>query len=461
MVSAQLVRMRASSLLLATSVAASLVALTPRAEACGGCFSPPGENVSVVTDHRMVLSISKRQSTLYDQIEYTGSPSDFAWVLPISGTVDIGLSSNTLFSALDSLTKVRVNQPPTNCPGLPDSCRNNSFNSSDSPPTAGFADAGTSVTVLASEVVGPYQTVQVSATDPGGLDKWLADNGYNVPPDVEPVIAAYVKEKFNFLALKLKPGANVQSMRPVRVTSQGGTATLPLRMVAAGTGATVGITLWVMAEGRYETQNFPFFVLKDQDLSWDWTAGTSNYKDLRAQKTAQDPGRTWEIESTVTTAEATLEQQIRFGSRFNPYPIADAGPGDYLPTATDTAEEALKLDLVALYAGLDPTQGHVTRLRSDVSRAGLATDLALIASVDQTDIGTTRTPTREIGQPQCQVYSGCNQVGTAPRDEAVARSNDGGGCATTDRSTVGSYGVLAAFLALSVLRSRRRGCAPR
>jgi hypothetical protein len=34
-----------------------LVALTPRdAEACGGCFVPP-ESSSVVTDHRMALSI--------------------------------------------------------------------------------------------------------------------------------------------------------------------------------------------------------------------------------------------------------------------------------------------------------------------------------------------------------------------------------------------------------------------
>ena len=78
-----------------------------------------------------------------------------------------------------------------------------------------------------------------------------------VPPsrgatDIDPIIAAYVNEGFDFLALKLQPGQGVQAMRPVRVTTQGAGLTLPLRMVAAGTGATVGITLWVVADGRYE-----------------------------------------------------------------------------------------------------------------------------------------------------------------------------------------------------------------
>src|SRR5690348_16899562 len=60
---------------------------------------------------------------------------------------------------------------------------------------------------------------------------------------IQPVIDAYVQSGFDFLAMKLVPGASVQSMRPVRVTTQGASPVLPLRMVAAGTGASVGITL--------------------------------------------------------------------------------------------------------------------------------------------------------------------------------------------------------------------------
>src|SRR3954470_4420989 len=93
--------------ILVFSLAASLAALVTLnesdARACGACFHPPpnpNETPSVVTDHRMILSISSQQTTLYDQIRYDGSPSSFAWVLPISGAATVGLSSDVVFSTL-------------------------------------------------------------------------------------------------------------------------------------------------------------------------------------------------------------------------------------------------------------------------------------------------------------------------------------------------------------------------
>ena len=44
------------------------------ASACGGCFHPPTQTVTDITDERMLLSVSTIQTTLYDQIEYSGSP---------------------------------------------------------------------------------------------------------------------------------------------------------------------------------------------------------------------------------------------------------------------------------------------------------------------------------------------------------------------------------------------------
>jgi len=56
------------------------------AQACGGCFAPVGQP-TVVTAHRMAVSLSPRGTTLWDQIQYAGAPADFAWVLPIKGTI--------------------------------------------------------------------------------------------------------------------------------------------------------------------------------------------------------------------------------------------------------------------------------------------------------------------------------------------------------------------------------------
>ena len=207
------------------SFAAVAIAPAP-ASACGGCFAPP-ENPSVVTDHRMILSMSPTQTTLYDQIRYQGAPASFAWVLPIVGEAEVGLSADVLFGSIDGLSKTTVRAPPRSCPSPPP-CPN-SFGGA-------FADAAASpndgVTVTKQEVVGPYETVQLKATDPAALEAWLAANNFKVPDDVKPVIAAYVQEKFDFLALKLAPGKGVDSMRPVRITTKG--ASLMLRKVSFG-----------------------------------------------------------------------------------------------------------------------------------------------------------------------------------------------------------------------------------
>ena len=101
---------RRRAVLLGTALAAAALGLITEksARACGGCFVPPQEKESVITDHRMVLSISSKQTTLYDQIRYSGSPASFAWVLPISGAATVGLSSDTVFSVLDAMTATAV-----------------------------------------------------------------------------------------------------------------------------------------------------------------------------------------------------------------------------------------------------------------------------------------------------------------------------------------------------------------
>src|SRR5262245_4385819 len=98
-------------------IGSALIALmamlaSPRdARACGGFFVQQARAASGVTGHRMLLSLGNEQTTLYDQIEYDGNPSSFAWVLPIKGAAQIGLSSDLLFNWLDAGTGVTITSP--------------------------------------------------------------------------------------------------------------------------------------------------------------------------------------------------------------------------------------------------------------------------------------------------------------------------------------------------------------
>ena len=424
--------------------------------ACGGCFHPPAETPTVVTDHRMILAVTPQESTLWDQIEYSGDPSSFAWVLPISGTVRVGLSADSVFQKLDQLTRTQIVPPPLDCPQPPPPSGCSSVTTAQSSYSGARFDPGVEVTKR--EVVGPYETVQLKATDPNALEAWLAQNGFVVPADVRPVVDAYVGEKFDFLALRLLPGKGVKDMRPVRVTTPGANAVLPLRMVAAGTGPVVGITLWVVAEGRYEPQNFPWFRIRDDELVWDWTQNRSNYIELRAAKTQDANGRAWDVESS-TTPSALFAQSL-----FPAGPGAGAS-GDYLfdDAARKSADQVRDEDIAALFAGRSFEATRITRLRADLSHAALATDLVMIASQDQSVLASTRQVVNETSEPPCPVYDqGARAVGTAPRSKAqeYADHHERFACATTRARSRSAFwvGAVAAVVAIAIARgfARRR-----
>ncbi len=420
----------------------------------------------------MILSVSSTQTTLYDQIKYQGSPASFAWVLPISGEAKVALSADTVFGALDSTTQTQVFAPPLNCPPPPN-CNYANDGAQGAPQASGDAGSSGGVIVTHQETVGPYATVQLSATNPTALNDWLTENGYRVPADVQPIIAQYVNEQFSFLAMKLIPGANITSMRPVRVTTLGASPVLPLRMVAAGTGPVVGITLWVVGEGRYEPHNFPFFTVETDELIWDWNTGSSNYKVLRAEKTAASGGKAWEVESSIDVSQSQIKNIVTYGSPFGGAPQPG---GDYLPVSeggavTQTAEQARDADLATLFSGIQGSEARITRLRADLNHAALDSDLYVSAPSDQRTVPTVRQVTREANQPQCPIYQGCEAVGTKPRDEAQADADmkstsvmGSSECAVTNSArsaraaerTPYAFVFALGFAAVSLVRGRRK-----
>ncbi len=455
-----------------------LAALAERdAQACGGCFHPPTQTLTDITDERMLLSVSPTQTTLYDQIQYAGSPASFAWVLPIHGTVTVGLSADVLFDSIDAVTATQITAPSVTCPGLPASCQNGSFANGSAAP-ASAAGPGT-VTVTKQQNVGPYETVQLHSTDPNALNDWLAQNGFAIPSDVTPVIDAYQAEGFDFLAMRLLPDQGVQAMRPVRVTTSGASLSLPLRMASVGTGATVGITIWVVSDGRYEPQNFPFFHIDDAQIVWDFSTSSSNYTTLRAQNESALKGRGWEIESSIDLNEQLIENVILGGGTYFPnggfggggLGATDAGE-DYLPIGTppgvaedggedagpyESADQVRDDDIAALFAGMTGPNVRITRMRGDIAHTAMTADFVVQASSDQSQLSNVRNVTQYTGLT-CPIYDNCAVVGYGTPAQAEAAENGSGGCATSSRGSgapIASLVGLAGLLGLAALRGAR------
>jgi hypothetical protein len=187
------------------------------------------------------------------------------------------------------------------------------------------------VTVETQETVGPYEVVILRSSMGEALDAWLIANGFEIPPNIQPILDAYVAQNLDFVAMKLRPGANVNAMRPVRVIEPGADPTLPLRMISAGAGAHVGLTLWVISEGRYQPQNFPNATIDFSQLVYDVGQVRSNYSELRAAA----------LSASVPT-DAGMNAQADVGTNA----VADAGT-DAVPSAPTDAGAGGAIDAQA------------------------------------------------------------------------------------------------------------------
>lgn len=412
---------------------------TDSASACGGCFHAVTES-TVVTGHRMVVSISKSQAVLWDQIQYAGNPAEFSWVLPIKKGAYVEVATDAFFDVLETGTASLVQQPPEGCAppsrGSDFGCSSALSADAASFGTGGGPEFNNGVEVVHQGTVGPYETTTLSADNPKALAEWLDLNGYVLPDSVKPIVDAYVAEDFDFIALKLQPDQGVSAMRPVRVVTPGSNYTLPLRMVAAGVAESVDIVLYVIGEGRYEAANFHNGVIDPKLVTWDFKEDRSDYAMQRLGILQGNQGKSWltayarrnavlspvsdplnggfvgynigeDFSFAETLADAYILQGFANGeettldaqtclSRLHQVPGANVVENlcddDGNCTEPNGATDARLLacgeldDLAVALEGMHPNDVVITRLEANLPVAALADDLRLEASADQGEV---------------------------------------------------------------------------
>lgn len=348
---------------------ASLAVSARPAAACGGCFGPTGQP-TVVTAHRMVISLSAERTILWDQFEYAGSPEDFVWVLPVAGDQDVvvELAENAFFQALQQATAIQLQgpfRPVSGGGGCAIGCgasAPSSFEDGPSTPPVVLYHEGT---------VGPYETVTIGSEDPAAMLSWLQDRGYNVPDAMLPTLDHYIGLGMNFVALRLSPGESVNRMQPVRVITPGLNVSFPLRMVAAGVADHVAIELFVIGEGRYEATGFENGEVDRSAIAYDWATSTYNYDALAEEVVARD--RTWLTEYAGFVYDYAVRE----------FSVTDESGGTHF--AADDWEAAVQ----------SIPSPFVTRMRADLSVEALGEDLVLQASPGG-ELPSTIFVTREV-----------------------------------------------------------------
>lgn len=117
------------------------------------------------------------------------------------------------------------------------------------------------VTIEARYTVGEYDILILSAQQSNGLEIWLRENGYTIPPGASRVLQSYIRQNMKFFVAKVnlkeqeKLGYNY--LRPIQVAYESPKFMLPIRLGTVNAAGSQELFVYALTrKGRVETTNY-------------------------------------------------------------------------------------------------------------------------------------------------------------------------------------------------------------
>lgn len=287
-------RMMSKSLL---SSAAALSILTAASSASGFCgFYVAKADTDLFNKSSKVALVRDGDRTVITMAnDYIGDPTEFAMVIPVPTVIkkeQVHISDASLLDHLDAYTAPRLVEYFDDNP-----CQRIMYEKmmrSSAPMmedqiivTANAQKLG--VTIEESFSVGEYDILILSAKESDGLQTWLSDNGYKVPPKARRTLKSYIKQDMKFFVAKVnleekaKQGGDM--LRPIAVAYESPKFMLPIRLGTVNADGDQDLFVYTLTKGgqvettNYRTQKIPSnkelpIFIKDKEVFGDF------YKDM-------------------------------------------------------------------------------------------------------------------------------------------------------------------------------------
>ena len=236
-----------------------------------------GENIVFALDKP---GTGETTVTAYIQILYSGTASDFSWVLPVDAVPTISVGTDRVFTQVAQLTRPTYGATTV----VEGECKADARTPSPNDVggggtgTGGFsggADASAGVNVIFRGDVGPYDAVVLHSTTSAELLKWLADNVFVVSDTARSIIDEYVALNKYFVAVKLLSGQETGAIQPVVLKFAGEVPCVPLKLTAIAALADLPVNLYVLGASRAVPSNYFEITLNQAKI--DWFGGGQNY----------------------------------------------------------------------------------------------------------------------------------------------------------------------------------------
>jgi hypothetical protein len=200
--------------------------------------------------------------------DFHGEPRDFAIVIPVPTLITRGqihIAEKALIDHLDAYSAPRLveyfDYDPCRMYAL-DAQNGVSF----AAPQAKMAREESrarslGVTIEARYTVGEYDILILSALQSNGLETWLKENGYTIPPGASTVLSSYIRQNMKFFVAKVNLGEHEKLgysyLRPIQVAYESPKFMLPVRLGTVNAAGPQELFVYALTrKGRVEATNY-------------------------------------------------------------------------------------------------------------------------------------------------------------------------------------------------------------
>jgi len=255
------------SIITGTTFLAPLLSPVDATAFCG--FYVARADVKLYNKSSQVAVVRHDDKTVLSMLnDFEGEMKDFALVVPVPVVLEEGqihVTDKALFEHLDAFSAPRLVEyfDPDPCHVYETAER--MMSKSDMAPMAGAPrderSRALGVTIEAQYTVGEYDIVILSATESGGLETWLTENGYRVPAGARRALQPYIRQGLKFFVARVnleeQAATGLSWLRPLQFAFESPRFMLPIRLGMANSNGAQDLIVYLLTrEGRVETTNY-------------------------------------------------------------------------------------------------------------------------------------------------------------------------------------------------------------
>ena len=261
--------MNLSKSLLSSALALTTLALAPSASAFCGFYVAKADTELFNQSSKVALVRDGDRTVITMANDYIGDPTEFAMVIPVPTVItkeQVHISSPALLEHLDAYTAPRLveyfDRNPCEQRYLKQRMMN-SMSVAGAPMAEMMQDSAAElgVTIEESFTKGEYDILILSAKESDGLQTWLEQSGYKVPPKARKTLGSYIKQDMKFFVAKVnleeKAKQGGEMLRPIAVAYESPKFMLPIRLGTVNAKGHQDLFVYTLTKnGKVETTNY-------------------------------------------------------------------------------------------------------------------------------------------------------------------------------------------------------------